>query len=43
MQPFISFSCLIAMCIVDSPNKRCTLNEIYEWIKVVFCLLRIFV
>ena len=30
-QPQLSFACLIAMALLDSPQKRLTVNEIYDW------------
>lgn len=34
-QPHISFACLIAMAILDSPTQKLTVSEIYEWMKVL--------
>jgi hypothetical protein len=33
-QPHVSFPCLIALAILDSPAQKLTVSEIYEWIKV---------
>lgn len=35
-KPAISFACLIGMAILDSPNKRLTVSEVYEWMKRSF-------
>lgn len=32
-KPHISFSCLIAMAILDSPAQKLTVSEIYDWMK----------
>lgn len=33
-KPHISFACLIAMAILDSPTQKLTVSEIYEWMKM---------
>eukprot|EP00047_Mylnosiga_fluctuans_P010123 m.14690 g.14690 ORF g.14690 m.14690 type:complete len:512 (+) comp2961_c0_seq1:142-1677(+) len=36
IKPHLSFACLIALAILDSPIQRLTVSEIYEWIKLRF-------
>lgn len=33
-KPHISFACLIAMSILDSPSQKLTVSEIYDWMKL---------
>lgn len=36
IKPHVSFPCLIALAILDSPAQKLTVSEIYEWIKARF-------
>jgi hypothetical protein len=35
-KPAISFACLIGMAVLESPNQRLTVSEVYEWMKRSF-------
>ncbi|EGD72281.1 hypothetical protein PTSG_00302 [Salpingoeca rosetta] len=35
-KPTLSFPCMMALALLDSPAKRLTVSEIYKWIKAMF-------